>query len=118
MAFSSTVILCGKAGGISELTHTSPTTIFVTSFFCFLVLMSILFNYRDARTKYALLLVVTGCLLVMSSVCIGGGLPLYYSGVILLFAGVWLNASLLYVIGRIRGRLKAARNKNYSREIQ
>src|SRR5688572_15943979 len=117
MAFSSTVILCGKAGGVSELTLTSATTIFVTSFFCFLVLISILFNYRDARTKYALLLVATGCALVMCSVCIGGGLLLYYSGVILLFFGVWLNASLLYIIRKITSKLKISGDKNYSRQI-
>ena len=117
MAFSSTVILCGKAGGVSDLTHTSATTIFVTSFFCFLVLLSIVFNYRDARTKYALLLVASGCLLVMYSVCTGGGLPLYYSGVILLFFGVWLNASLLYIIRKLSGRLRTSRDKNYSRQI-
>ena len=117
MAFSSTVILCGKAGGVSDLTHTSATTIFVTSFFCFLILLSIVFNYRDARTNYALLLVASGCLLVMYSVCIGGGLPLYYSGVFLLFFGVWLNASLLYIIRKISGRLKISRDKNYSRQI-
>ena len=117
MAFSSTVILCGKAGGVSELTHTSATTTLVTSFFCFLVLISILFNYRDARSKYALLLVATGCLLVMYSVCIGGGLPLYYSGVFLLFIGVWLNASLLYIARKITGRLKISKDKNYRRQI-
>lgn len=118
LAFSSTVILCGKAGGIYKLTHNSSTTILVTSFFCFLVLISILFNYRDARTKYALLLVVTGCLMVMYSVCIGGGLLLYYCGVILLFGGVWLNASLLYVIRKIRSRWKIEGDKNYGRQIQ
>ncbi len=117
MAFSSTVILCGKAGGISESTHSSATTILVTSFFCFLVLISILLNYRDARTKYALLFAATGCLLVMYSVCMGGGLPLYYSGVVLLFTGVWLNASLLYVIRKITGRIKTSGDKNYSRQI-
>ena len=104
MAFSSTVILCGKAGGVSELTHTSVTTIFVTSFFCFLVLISILLNYRDVRTKYAFLLVATGCLLIMYSACIGGGLPFYYFGVILLFTGVWLNAGLLNIIEKLPGR--------------
>ena len=118
MAFSSTVILCGKAGGISDRTHTSSTTIFITSFFCFLVLISVLFNYRDTRTKYALMLVATGCMAVMCSVCFGGGLPLYYSGVILIFIGVWLNASLLYVISRITGRRKILHDNNINRLIQ
>jgi membrane-associated HD superfamily phosphohydrolase len=102
MAYSSTFILCGKAGGSSaEITHASSATIFIISFFCFAVLLSIIFNYRDARTKYALLLAVAGCFLIIYSVCMGGGLPLYYSGVFLVFIGVWLNASLLYVISKI-----------------
>src|SRR6185436_10512697 len=85
LAFSSTMMLCGKAGGAYELTHSSSITILVTAFFCFLVLISIVFNYRDARTKNALLLVGIGCLLIMCSVTFGGGLALYYSGVALLF---------------------------------
>ena len=106
MAFSSTVILCGKAGGISEMTNSSSsaTSIFITSFFCVSVLLSILLNYRDIRTKYALLLASTGCLLIMCSVSVGGGLPLYYAGVVFVFIGVWLNASLLYIIRKVMGR--------------
>jgi CDP-diglyceride synthetase len=67
-------------------------------------LLSITLNYRDARSRYALLLAAVGCLLIMCSVCAGGGLPLYYAGVVLVFTGVWLNASLLYIIGKITGR--------------
>ncbi|MGZ8559680.1 MAG: hypothetical protein ACXWWC_15160 [Chitinophagaceae bacterium] len=106
MAFTSTFILCGKAGGVSEMTDTSSsaTTIFITSFFCVSVLLSILLNYRDIRTKYALLIAATGCLLILFSVSVGGGLPLYYAGVLLVFFGVWLNASLLYIIRKITGR--------------
>ena len=106
MAFTSTFILCGKAGGVSEMTDTSSsaTTIFITSFFCVSVLLSIRLNYRDIRTKYALLIAATGCLLILFSVSVGGGLPLYYAGVLLVFFGVWLNASLLYIIRKITGR--------------
>jgi predicted transporter len=108
MAFSSTIILCGKAGGASEITHSpsSATTIFITSFFCVSVLLSIILNYRDVRTRYALFLAGAGCLLIMYSVCVGGGLPFYYSGVVLVFIGVWLNASLLYIIRKVMGRRK------------
>jgi CDP-diglyceride synthetase len=107
MAYSSTLILCGKAGSVSaETTHASYSTIFVISFFCFAVLLSIILNYRDGRTKYALLLAVAGCFFIIYSACIGGGLPLYYSGVFLVFVAVWLNASLLYVIGKIMGKRK------------
>lgn len=103
MAFSSTIILCGKAGGASGLTHSSSTTIFITAFFCCAVLLNIIFNYRDKRTMYSFLLAAAGCFFIMYSVCAGGGLPLYYSGVTLVFFGVWLNASLLYIVRKIRG---------------
>ena len=106
MAFSSTVILCGEAGGVSEITnsYSSATTFFITSFFCVTVLLSILLNYRDIRTKYALLMAATGCLLIMCTVSVGGGLPLYYAGVMFVFIGVWLNGSLLYIIRKVIGR--------------
>jgi CDP-diglyceride synthetase len=106
MAYSGTILLCGKAGGVSELASSSSTTIFITLFFCLLVLLSIFFNYRDARTKYALLLAVAGSAMIMYSVSVSGGLSLYYTGVIFVFVGVWLNASLLYIISRITGRKK------------
>ena len=108
MAFSSTIILCGTAGGVTEQTHSylSTAIIVISSFLCLSVLLSIAFNYRDARTKYALILAVVGCFLVIYSVCIGGGKSVYFSGLFLIFIGVWLNASLLYIIGKITGRRK------------
>ena len=107
MAYSSTFMLCGEAGVIARSEHSSsPATILVTSFFCLLALLSIILNYRDVRTKYSLLLSAAGCLLIMYSVCLGGGLPIYYTGVMLVFIGVWLNASLLYIISKITGRRK------------
>jgi len=101
VAYSSTVILCGKAGGASELTHSSSTTILITAFFCITALLGITFNYRDKRTRYSLIVAGAGCFLIMYSVCAGGGLPLYYTGVILVFIGVWLNGSLLYIVKKI-----------------
>lgn len=106
MAYSGTIILCGKAGAVSELTSYSTSSIFITLFFCLFVLLSIFFNYRDVRTKYAFLLAVAGSSMIMYSVSAGGGLPLYYTGVVIVFIGVWLNASLLYIIGRLTGRRK------------
>ncbi len=106
MAFSSTIILCGKAGGASQLNHSSSTTILITAFFCFTALLSIILNYRDKRTMYSFMLAAAGCFLIMYSVCAGGGLSLYYPGVILVFIGVWLNASLLYIVKKIIGKRK------------
>lgn len=107
IAFSSTFILCGNAGGVSEQTHSylSPLTILITSILCLIVLLSIAFNYRDSRTKYAFILALAGSLLLLYSVCVGGGKSVYYSGAFLIFIGVWLNASLLYVLHKLRSRL-------------
>jgi len=112
MAFSSTVILCGKVGGSSDLTHSSPTTIVITAFFCCIALLGIILNYRDKRTKYSLLLAVAGCFLIMYSVSAGGGLALYYAGVILVFIGAWLNASLLFILKKMSGD-RSAIGKEY-----
>lgn len=108
MAFSSTFILCGKGGDVSEQTHSfiSTSTIFITSILCLIVLLSIAFNYRDSRTKYAFILALAGSLFVLYSVCADGGKSVYYSGAFLIFIGVWLNASLLYVLHKLRSRLK------------
>ena len=104
MAFSSTIMLCGEAGNVTaQHTFTSSTTITVTIFFCLLTLISVIFNYRDNRTKYAIGLVLLGSAFIALSVLAKGGLPLYYSGVGLIFTGVWLNASLLYFVKKIRG---------------
>jgi hypothetical protein len=107
MAFSSTMILCENGiSGVSSHTFASTTTLFFTAFFCLVTLLSILLNFRDARTKYALLVATLGTLLLVLSVTVGGGLLLYYLGVLVVFSGVWLNGSLLFFVGRIRDYLR------------
>ncbi|MDP4264582.1 MAG: hypothetical protein Q8941_18780 [Bacteroidota bacterium] len=106
MAFSSTFVLCGKAGTFTDThTHSSSTTFLLSALFCGITLAGILFNYRDSRTKYALLLALAGSACILFSVAKGGGLALYYSGVVFIFCGVWLNGSLLFFAGKIRALL-------------
>jgi len=103
MAFSSTMFLCGEDGTHTAVrTFASPETLNVTLFFCSLTILFIVLNYRDNRTKYAIALAVSGSALILLSVTSKGGLPLYYFGLVLIFSGVWLNASLLYFIKMIR----------------
>ncbi|KAA9036526.1 hypothetical protein FW778_18065 [Ginsengibacter hankyongi] len=103
MAFSSTFVLCDQAGTFMDThTHSSLTTLILSALFCGIVLVCMLFNYRDNRTRYALLLAFTGSTCLLYSVALGGGLALYYSGVALIFCGVWLNGSLLFFIGKLR----------------
>jgi hypothetical protein len=103
MAYSGTLMLCGKDSlTASTHTYTSVTTIVFTSFFCLLTILSIYFNNRGVRTRNALLLSAVGVCLVFSSVLFFGGWTLYYTGVIILFAGVWLNGSMFYFAGKLK----------------
>lgn len=103
MAYSSTFVLCDEAGTFTN-THTrsSSTTLMLSLLFCVMILAGILFNYGGNKTRYALLLALAGSSALLFSVVNGGGLALYYSGVLLIFLGIWLNGSLLFVIEKIR----------------
>ena len=95
MAFTSTAMLCGE--GVvttSSLTHNSPLTITITAALGMLTLLAIVFNRRGVKTIYALLFSIPGLFMIMFSVIRQGGQPLYYSGTLLLFVGVWMNGSL------------------------
>jgi hypothetical protein len=101
MAFSGTLMLCGNGSGMFTRTFSSlPTQIFSVTF-CLLILLFIILNFRDKRTLYAIALAVVGSAMVIYSTTIAGGLMLYYSGVVMIFFSVWLNASLLYFTNRI-----------------
>ena len=103
MAFSSTFILCDEAGTFTDThTHSSSTTFLLSALFCGITFVGILFNYRDSRTRYALMLALAGSACILFSVAKGGGLALYYCGVAFIFYGVWLNGSLLFFVGKIR----------------
>jgi hypothetical protein len=93
MAFSGTLMLCGNGSGMFTRTFSSlPTQIFSVTF-CLLILLFIILNFRDKRTLYAIALAVVGSAMVIYSTTIAGGLMLYYSGVVMIFFSVWLNAS-------------------------
>jgi hypothetical protein len=103
IAFSSTFVLCDEAGTFTDThTHSSTTTILLSTLFCAIALVSLFLNYRDSRIRYALLLVLAGSLIILLSVTKVGGLALYYSGVAFVFCGVWLNGNLLFFAGKIR----------------
>jgi hypothetical protein len=57
------------------------------------------------RTKFAILLAILGSIVILYSVTVSGGLLLYYLGVIIVFSGVWLNASLLFFINKVKDHL-------------
>lgn len=98
MAFTSTAMLCGE-GAMLEVskTYNSLFTIIITAVLGLITIISILSNRKGSKTWYALSMVTIGMLMVMYSVSKSGGLTLYYTGMLMVFAGVWLNGSLLWV---------------------
>lgn len=105
MAFSGTLMLCGNGEGMFTRTFSSlPTQIFSITF-CLLILLLIILNYRDKRTLYSIALAVLGSIMTIYATTTAGGLLLYYCGVAIIFFGVWLNASLLHFIERIKNLL-------------
>jgi hypothetical protein len=102
MAFTSTMLLCGEGSTmVSERIYQSSSTIFLSGNFCLAAVSGILWVRRDIRTIYALLLALAGSAMVMTSVVWGGGIPLYYAGASIIFLGVWLNSSLLFLLHKM-----------------
>jgi hypothetical protein len=109
VAYSSTMVLCsGKTVSFGPV-HVSPLTIAITAAIGVVTLTCILLNFRDKRTIYAFSLASTGMALVLYSMTIGLEPWLYYSGVAVVFLGIWLNASLLNYLGKLSALLSGNR---------
>jgi hypothetical protein len=103
MAYSSTVVLCGKDTLIENQHHyNSVLSISLTAIFSALIIIGIFFNYRGSRTKYALALAVLGILFILNSVIRNGGQELYYIGVSIVFLSIWLNGSLISIFRKFK----------------
>jgi len=114
IAYSSTIMLCGKETSIiSTQTQSSLLSTGITLFFCLIILVSLFFNYRDDRTKNALALVFTGSLLLLASTIWAIGPFMYYTGTAIIFAGVWLNGSMLYVLNKLKNILRKIENRQF-----
>lgn len=103
MAYSGTIMLCGRNTLIeSQYHHYSILSISIIALFCALVIAGIVLNYRDQRTKYALVVSGLGILIIFNSVIRSGGQELYYLGVSIVFLAVWLNGSLLSILRKFK----------------
>jgi len=119
MAYSSTVVLCGKDILIeNQQNHYSTLSIFLTAFFCSLIIAGLLLNFHGLRTKYALVLSGLGILTILNSAIRNGGLDLYYLGISVVFIAVWLNGSLISILRKFKNTLrritKTAESSPYS----
>lgn len=112
IAYSSTIMLCGKETSIiSTNIQSSLLSTGITIFFCLVILASLFFNSRDDRTKYALALAFTGSILLVASTIWAIGPIMYYTGTAIIFAGVWLNGSMFYVLNKLKNLLSKLENR-------
>jgi hypothetical protein len=106
MAYTSTVVLCGKDRLIESQQHNySVLSLVITAFFCSLIIAGLLFNFRGTRTKYALAIAGAGILVVLNSVIRNGGQELYYFGLSVIFIAIWLNGSLISILRKFKNTL-------------
>ena len=95
MAFSSILVYCGgKDAGLHSHTFYSTTTLILTLIFCVTALLSIILYYRPGQGKYALGMAIPGMLAIIFSVAAAGGIALYYTGAMLMLAGLLRNSGL------------------------
>ena len=112
MAYSSAVMLCTEGAGMHSGIFSSTNILIITILFCAIALASILFNYRDQRSAYAFLLGAIGSTIIILSITITMNLAWYYAGIALLFAGIWLNASLLSLVRKVKQYLQTPSPNN------
>jgi hypothetical protein len=115
MAFSTTLVFCGK-DSTEHFTRTfhSVTTLLITGIFCTAALLSILLYYRPRQGKYALWFCLPGIAAVLFSVTSGGGMILYYTGVIVVLTGILRNSGAWFLLKKKSEARKNLR-MNYSK---
>ena len=70
------------------------------------------FNYKKGRTWIAVLITLAGIGLLMISQFQTISSELYYLGTLLLFFGIWYNASFAHFYRKLTTRLQSSFNKN------
>jgi len=93
LAYSSAITMCSG----SKIYMQSPGLMsYITLGLAFMTLLFILINHRGKRTYIAALFVGVGSLLMLACQFYTFNMTHYYTGTILIFLGVWFNASFRY----------------------
>lgn len=98
LAYSSAITMCS---GQKWYDHSPSTMSYISIVLCLIVLLSIIFNYRDLRTVFAIILALAGTALVMTAELYTGEMMTYNYGTILLLIAALLNGSLIHFVRRL-----------------
>ena len=97
LAYSSAITMCS---GSKIYMQTPGLMSYITLGLAFLTLLFILINFRGKRTYIAASFVGVGSLLMLACQFYTFNMAHYYTGTVLIFLGVWINASFRYFYKR------------------
>lgn len=93
MAYSGAIPLCS---GSAIYPNEGTLPMILTLVFAVIVLMGILLNPKGRKTLIAVSIAVSGILVLALSQTVYPSMAVYYTGVAVLFFGIWYNGSFSY----------------------
>lgn len=106
LAYSSAITLCSGKTLYPEGTN---YMLYVVLGLMLFILALIAYNFKGRRTYYAIGLILTASLFLASYYFFEGNFTWYYTGVVLLLTGVWMNGSLYHFVGKLFQKFKGFR---------
>jgi len=103
MAYSGALTLCT---GTTMYPNANTSTSYLSLGLAVVVVLSIYFNYKGEKTKYALSFTIIGLCLLIGSQLYWISEYLYYTGVGFIFFGIWYNGSFNFFYQKYMTRLK------------
>ena len=103
MAYSGALTLCS---GTTMYPNAGTSTSYLSLGLAVFVVLSIFFNYKGEKTKYAISFTLIGLFLLMGSQLFWISEYLYYTGVGFVFFGIWYNGSFSFFYKKYVGGLK------------
>ncbi len=111
MAYTGAITMCS---GSTIYPNQGSSAIYISLGLSTLIFFSLLLNYRDQRTHYALVICTIAICFVLLSQHILHDQILYFLGSGLLIFSIWLNGSFLYVFNKfIKRKETRLRTINY-----
>ena len=95
LAYSSAIALCS---GAKVYIHHPGWTSWISILLAILTLIMVFVNFRGLRTYMAIVLILVGTSFIAIAEFRTGSLAHFYCGSSIILVGVWLNASMLYVL--------------------
>ena len=103
MAYSSAITICG---GPDMYLMSNNWVSFVPLALALFINVLLLLNWRGRRTFNALLVSLVGFSLILMTHQLILSSGFYNLGAMLLFMSIWLNGSFIYLLSRIRSKLR------------